>query len=40
MCRDIEAIESGDPERIKRRIKNKLLGRPLGRLGVWRWLWK
>lgn len=37
---DTKAITSGDPKRIGRRAKNKLLGRALGRRGVWRWLWK
>ena len=37
---DTKAIASGDPKRIGRRAKNKLLGRSLGRRGVWRWLWK
>jgi len=37
---DMKAISSGDPKRISRRAKNKLLGRTLGRTGVWRRLWK
>ena len=37
---DAKAVSSGDPGRIGRRAKNKLAGRLLGRLGVWRWLWK
>ncbi len=37
---DTKAVASGDPKRIGRRAKNKLLGRVLGRGGVWRRLWK
>jgi hypothetical protein len=38
--RDVEAISSGNPERIARRAKNKIVGRALGRLGFWRKLWR
>jgi hypothetical protein len=37
---DAEALASGDPKRITRRAKNKLLGRMLGRSGFWRSLWR
>lgn len=37
---DLSAIASGNPKRISRRAKNILLGRALGRAGVWRQLWK
>ncbi len=40
VSRDIEAVSSGNPKRITRRAKNKLIGRALGRAGVWRRLWK
>jgi hypothetical protein len=36
---DVEAVESGNPKRIARRAKNVVLGRALGRAGVWRKLW-
>ncbi len=38
--RDMEALASGNPERILRRQKNKAVGRLLGRAGVWRKLWR
>lgn len=37
---DIETLASGNPKRIERRAKNKLLGRVLGRAGMWRRLWR
>jgi hypothetical protein len=37
---DAEAVASGDPKRITRRVKNKVLGRALGRSGFWRFLWR
>jgi hypothetical protein len=37
---DVEAVVSGDPKRITRRAKNKILGRTLGRSGFWRMLWR
>jgi hypothetical protein len=40
MANDMETLASGNPKRITRRVKNKLLGRTLGRSGVWRFLWR
>jgi muconolactone delta-isomerase len=37
---DVETVASGDPRRITRRAKNKILGRALGRSGFWRTLWR
>lgn len=37
---DIETVASGDPNKIARRIRNKVKGRLLTRVGVWRRLWK
>ena len=37
---DVEAVESGSPRRMARRAKNVGLGRALGRVGVWRRLWR
>jgi len=40
LANDLSAVASGNPRRITRRAKNKILGRALGRAGVWRMLWK
>ncbi len=37
---DVQAVTSGNPKRIERRAKNKLVGRALGRTGIWRFLWR
>jgi hypothetical protein len=37
---DLEALASGNPKRIERRVKNRLVGRALALVGFWRWLWK
>ncbi len=37
---DARAGSSGDPKRVGRRVKNKVVGRALGKAGFWRNLWK
>jgi hypothetical protein len=40
MSADAKALSSGNPKRIARRAKNKLLGRTLAKGGIWRKLWR
>jgi hypothetical protein len=40
MANDISTLASGDPRRIARRAKNKIVGRALGRAGLWRQLFR
>jgi hypothetical protein len=40
LANDISTLASGNPNRIVRRAKNKIIGRALGRAGLWRWLWR
>jgi len=40
LLNDISTLASGDPRRIARRAKNKIIGRALGRAGIWRLLWR
>jgi hypothetical protein len=40
VANDIETVASGNPKRITRRAKNKLVGRTLARSGFWRSLWR
>lgn len=39
VANDISALASGNPHRITRRARNRIVGRALGRAGVWRLLW-
>jgi muconolactone delta-isomerase len=40
LANDISVLASGNPHRIARRAKNKIVGRALARGGIWRALWR
>jgi hypothetical protein len=40
LANDVTTLASGNPHRIARRAKNKIVGRALGRAGLWRLLWR
>jgi hypothetical protein len=40
LANNVETLASGNPKRISRRAKNIVVGRALGRAGVWRRLWR
>lgn len=39
LANDLSVIASGNPNRIARRARNRIIGRALGRAGLWRLLW-
>lgn len=39
LANDVSVLASGDPNRIARRAKNKIIGGALARGGLWRLLW-
>ncbi len=39
LANDVSALASGNPHRMARRAKNRIVGRALGRAGLWRMLW-
>jgi pimeloyl-ACP methyl ester carboxylesterase len=39
LAHDVSAITSGNPQRIARRAKNKIVGPAMARAGLWRLLW-
>ncbi len=39
MANNVSTLASGNPHRIARRARNRIVGRALGRAGVWRMLW-
>ncbi len=40
LANDASVLASGNPHRIARRTRNVVLGRALGRAGLWRALWR
>jgi hypothetical protein len=36
---DLSVLASGNPNRIARRARNKIVGRAMARAGLWRLLW-
>ena len=39
VANDVSTLASGNPHRIARRARNRIVGRALGRAGLWRTLW-
>jgi hypothetical protein len=39
LANDLSVLASGNPNRIARRAKNKIVGRAMARGGLWRLLW-
>lgn len=40
LANDLSTLSSGNPHRIARRAKNKIVGRAVARAGLWRALWR
>jgi hypothetical protein len=40
LSRTLEALQSGNPQKVRRRAKNIVLGRALARAGFWNRLWR
>ena len=40
LANDVSTIASGNPNRVARRVKNRIVGRALARAGLWRLLWR
>lgn len=40
VANDVSTLASGNPHRIARRARNKIVGRALGRAGIWSALWR
>jgi len=39
LATDVSVLASGNPHRIARRARNKIVGRAMARGGLWRLLW-
>jgi hypothetical protein len=39
LANDLSVLASGNPHRMARRAKNRIVGRALARAGLWRMLW-
>lgn len=39
IANDVSALASGNPHRIARRARNRIVGRAMARAGIWRMLW-
>jgi hypothetical protein len=39
LANDLSTVASGNPRRITRRARNRIVGRALARGGLWRMLW-
>lgn len=40
IANNVSALTSGNPRRMARRTRNVIVGRALGRAGLWRALWR